>query len=143
MAWVKHEGTPYDLNRYGIVNKFGDTDGYQMYIATADSVRVHIRQSGDLDEILLTSLVSGWNHVAYAQNGTQMLGYTNGALTDSKTSTIITGIGSNTLDLLVGKEAIKGTFFNGTIAEVLIYNRAWTADEVLSYYNATKGRFGL
>ncbi len=33
--------------------------------------------------------------------------------------------------------------FNGTIPEVRIYNRAWTADEVLSYYNATKGRFGL
>ena len=43
--------------------------------------------------------------------------------------------------LLIGE--LSGGNFNGTIAEVLIYNRAWTADEVLSYYNATKGRFGL
>lgn len=34
-------------------------------------------------------------------------------------------------------------FFNGNIANALIYNRALTATEVLQNYNATRGRFGL
>ena len=34
-------------------------------------------------------------------------------------------------------------YFKGYISNVMIYNKALTADEVLQNYNATKGRFGL
>ena len=36
-----------------------------------------------------------------------------------------------------------GNYFDGDIAEVLIYNRALTALEVQQNYNSHKGRFGL
>jgi hypothetical protein len=38
---------------------------------------------------------------------------------------------------------IDGETFNGNIAQVQIYNRALTQQEVLQNYNATKSRFGL
>jgi hypothetical protein len=33
--------------------------------------------------------------------------------------------------------------FQGSIAQVLIFNKALTASEVLQNYNSTKSRFGL
>jgi hypothetical protein len=43
----------------------------------------------------------------------------------------------------VGRINISNRYFNGNIAQVSIYNRALTAQEVLQNYNTTKGRYGL
>lgn len=45
--------------------------------------------------------------------------------------------------LSVGRDSISGRYFNGRIAQSILYNRALTAAEVLQNYNTTKSRFGL
>ncbi len=44
----------------------------------------------------------------------------------------------------IGRAYYESTrIFQGLISQVNIYNRGLTATEVLNYYNATKGRYGL
>jgi len=46
-------------------------------------------------------------------------------------------------DIKVGQDDFGGRFFNGNIAQALIYNRALTATEVTQNFDALKGRYGL
>ena len=66
--------------------------------------------------------------------------YING--TQVSTSTINLNIGVSSNDYF---GSFRGTnfFLNGQIAQVSIYNRVLSAQEVLQNYNATKSRFGL
>jgi hypothetical protein len=45
--------------------------------------------------------------------------------------------------LMVGRDSFSSRYFNGNIAQSLIYNRALSSTEILQNYNATKTRFGL
>jgi hypothetical protein len=50
-------------------------------------------------------------------------------------------ISNNLYNLFIGAEANAGQYAACNIAQVLVYNRALTAQEVLQNYNTTKGRF--
>ena len=52
-------------------------------------------------------------------------------------------ISNNLYNLFIGAEANAGQYAACNIAQVLVYNRALTANEVLQNYNATKRRYGL
>lgn len=97
-------------------------------------------------------LQSSWNNtnlicetdtdysLVIVHTGTTTLLYVNGILNSTipnKTSFF------NTIGLGVPYLSIHGTYFNGNIYQISIYNRAITSKEVLQNYNATKGRFGL
>ena len=70
-------------------------------------------------------------------NGTFI--YLNGV---SVLTTTIT-IQSQAANLFIGAEANAGQYAACNIAQVLVYNRAITASEVLQNYNTTKKRYGL
>ena len=85
-----------------------------------------------------------WQNLIFTKNGTSVVGYLNSVQTYTSTAS------SGTIMYLANKNlwlggvvSIAGRFYNGTIANTQIYNRALSADEVLQNYNATKGRFGL
>ena len=47
-------------------------------------------------------------------------------------------------DLCIGKNAAdSGYFYNGSVAQTLIYNRTLSSTEIIQNFNATKYRFGL
>jgi hypothetical protein len=50
---------------------------------------------------------------------------------------------TSTSELSIGNRTIVSSPFNGNIAQVSIYNRALTAQEIQQNFNALKGRFGL
>ena len=57
---------------------------------------------------------------------------------------------SNTIDFAgsyfgndIGRLGIGSQYFNGSIADVMVYNRALTSDEIARNYNATRHRFGV
>mgnify|MGYP000900335743 FL=1 len=66
---------------------------------------------------------------------------------DGITSTVSNNVSSGTLTspkLYIARQpAGANQFFTGRIAQVQMYNRALTQQEVLQNYNATKSRFGL
>jgi len=73
--------------------------------------------------------------------------YMNGELNDSEADAgkSISSSGDMTINIGAQRNSSgnPGSYFPGRIAKVEIYNKALTAAEVLSNYNATKPRFGL
>ena len=52
--------------------------------------------------------------------------------------------GSSTLnDIKIAQDDVGGRFFNGRIATAMIYNRALTANEIQTNFNALRGRYGI
>ena len=79
-----------------------------------------------------------WNGVVTWNNSTGWVLYLNGDQVD--TDSDITG--PNDAETFIGKYNI-GNWFDGDIAQVLIYDRVLTAAEVKQNFDALKGRFGL
>jgi hypothetical protein len=85
-----------------------------------------------------------WQNLIFTKNGTSIVGYLNSVQTYTSTAS------SGTIMYLANKNlwlggvvSIAGRFYNGTIANTQIYNRALTAQEILQNYNAQKSKFGL
>jgi hypothetical protein len=68
--------------------------------------------------------------------------YLNGIQTGSTTSGGPVTLNS-TQPLQIGTRGIPSNWYNGNIAQVSIYNRAITAQEIQQNFNALRGRYGL
>lgn len=66
--------------------------------------------------------------------------YVNGVLDSTYTANKTPHAGDGSTN--IGRYGI-GNFINGSVAQVLTYDRAITADEATAIYNSTKARFGL
>ena len=88
-----------------------------------------------------------WNHVSAVvlNGGGSILLYKDGVETQYRISSLSSGTILYTANqFYVGARYSTGFEpFRGDIAQVSIYNRALSAQEVLQNYNATKSRFGL
>jgi hypothetical protein len=89
-----------------------------------------------------------WINVTLTYDGSNIIIYINGTLTNSTPKTgLMTNIYS--LPFIIGGQTtnISGTtlseFYGGYIGQVLLYNTALTAGQVLQNFNGTKTRFGL
>ena len=93
-----------------------------------------------------------WKNLVWAKSGTSMSMYVNGALDSTVTLTgdvsgQLVSVGSlwgpcNSDSYGAGTDSY-GSCFDGSISNVLIYNRQLSASEVSRNYNASKIRFGL
>jgi hypothetical protein len=97
--------------------------------------------SGD-DIILGTPFAqTGWANICVTYNGsTTILVYCNGILFGTKT---LGGTLNTTASTLYFGSQGGATWFNGRLSNLLMYNRALSASEVLQNFNATRGRFGI
>lgn len=82
-------------------------------------------------------VANSWSHVAMVSNGVNRLFYVNGAdagsagyVSPTSHQTSMIGGGSN--------NGAHGDYFNGTIDEMLIYNRSLTSQEISNIYNGQK-----
>ena len=91
-----------------------------------------IGQNVTLNQWVMVSMTFTATTALFYLNGVQVaiLNYTRGAVSP----------GTN---YLIGKSAANARYFNGGIATAMIYNRALTADEILSNFNALRGRYGI
>lgn len=92
-------------------------------------------------------VVGNWyNIVAVLPDNLNLSFYINGQLTNSSYSsgtTTTLAYSSGDASLGFSYDVVATSFFNGSIANFQIYNRALTASEILQNYNATKSRFNL
>ena len=86
-----------------------------------------------------TLSASTWYNVVVTRSGSTDTAYINGVSQGTNTnSATLSG------NWEIGRWAYSPShYWNSDIAQVSIYNRALTADEILQNYNALKGRFGL
>ena len=130
-------------NYNGIVSKTdSNTNGYEIRTTgyTTTQTTVQFRIDGDTGSPGSYTINNGqWYHLVGVYNGTQSLFYVNGVLVNSKNYS--TTILQNSRDLLIGKLAYAGLFFNGLIDEPRIYNRALSAEEISQRYQASYTKY--
>jgi hypothetical protein len=90
--------------------------------------------------------INTWYNIVATADGTNTKFYVNSILknTSAQGSGQITSNPTLSVGSYVNGSGIPSTYFHdGRVSNVLLYNRALTATEVLQNYNATKTRFGL
>jgi hypothetical protein len=140
-AWFKK---PHGSGYKGLVDK--GRDGYGAWSLNVDETantatfKAHI--SGNSRLIVASSSYGNdtWTYVCGVYDGTNLLIYQNGTLSNS--ASYSGTIGTNSVSVRVGS-ANDGLYFNGNIAHASIYNRALSASEILQNFNALRTRFGI
>jgi hypothetical protein len=85
--------------------------------------------SGANDFYLGGVVTTGWQHIAITYDGTNIRGYINGVLTNTSSSMALNAIATQGS---IGARNCSGwgSWFNGTIDEVKVWNRTLTATEI-------------
>lgn len=84
------------------------------------------------------TLQDQWYHIVVTYNGTNAVLYINGGVDKNQATT--GDITTSTDTVKIGYSKGSGNldnYFNGTIDDVMIFNRSLTSDEVLALYNST------
>jgi hypothetical protein len=123
---------------------------YQLY-TNGSSIISRVTAGGGTSNVDVgtTFTFNAWNHVTLTYNGSTNAIYRNGILANSASeSGNITNILS--LPFIVGAQYnannsynLPTDGFNGWIGNVLLYNRALSAAEVLQNFNATRKPYGI
>lgn len=93
------------------------------------------------DDITATTVpLNTWFNIVGVYNGTTASMYVNGQLVSGPTAKTWNTIAGNSQ---IGRQTNNGEYWSGDIAQVGVYNRALTANEVLQNFNALRGRFGI
>jgi hypothetical protein len=85
-----------------------------------------------------------WHNFTITWNGSNLLtAYANSISIGTNGTTLSGSFESNAAFRIGSRPVSPGAFFAGNIAQVSVYNRALTAQEIQQNHNALKGRFGL
>jgi hypothetical protein len=129
IAWVKLNSSGY----YPIVQKHNDANGrngYGFWI-NGNSLDGDLGNASAENYIIASGLNindGNWHYVAYVWNSTLTL-YLDGRMVGSPANRILTPTGS-LYDLWIGHGANYPGYFNGSIDEVRVYNRALSSAEI-------------
>jgi hypothetical protein len=137
-AWVKRFGTTG--NSQGIIGtRQGKTDATYPYQLGLDSTGNKFQLSATNGTIIISTgttqsnlINNKWYYVVGTISNTSMNFYRDGVLVD--TNTFIGSRQGNLLKLTIGSAQSTVRFFNGSIDEVHIYNRALNATEIRTNY---------
>jgi PGF-pre-PGF domain-containing protein len=128
-AWVKVDGTG---KTRGIINTrpASGSEGYVMRIDSSDQLDVFHTGGGQIININFSLYQGKWTHLVWtASSNTGFNIYINGVLNSSDvTATDNANFDSN--DLYLGLENAVSSPFNGTIDELMIFNRSLSASQI-------------
>jgi len=80
-----------------------------------------------------------WQNICVVKNGTTLTYYQNGISVASITSSVT----QTSAAFFIGGDNTAGEYFAGSVANVQVYNRALSTNEIAQNFNATKSRFNL
>jgi hypothetical protein len=138
---------PTISNKYQhiIVKNIGSSRQYGMWLSINGTSQIFRNLNGVISQgnVTLSSpwMVNTWNYIILTYNGSTIKIYLNSnEVYSQNASGNIVNVESN---VNIGGEPSQSFVLNGNIAQVSIYNRALTAQEIQQNFNATKSRFGL
>jgi hypothetical protein len=76
--------------------------------------------------------IDQWNFVSGTFDGTSLRLYLNGVLETELNTTQVPAATGN--DLLIGRQLLTGTYFNGSIDEIVIWNESLSAEQIAALY---------
>jgi len=142
-AWIKPlklGGTLY------IVAKWGPVDEQYALTTYGTNLRGRLEKDNTVYEHVFTDLVlseNQWHHVVMTWDGQIMRMYLNGKAS-TQTLEVTAPIDSTSQDVTIGANlASEVCYFNGTIDEVRIYNRALSEEEIKFLFESTRAKYGV
>jgi hypothetical protein len=149
-AWVRL--TDLSVARYFLGNNDGTTNSKGFYLGYSGVngrlwIAITYGVNGQL-AINLTKnnffLDNNWVFVTVVGNGTTCQFYRNGQIFDSAGNIVALSTGDSTRNLSIGRiNNFNTAYWSGNVSQTSIYNRALTATEISTMYNATRSRYGL
>ncbi|PIR38127.1 MAG: hypothetical protein COV34_02295, partial [Candidatus Zambryskibacteria bacterium CG10_big_fil_rev_8_21_14_0_10_42_12] len=147
-AWVN----PSTASAFaGIIKRGAPTSGgalvsYSMYVYTSNRIQFYIANGSTSNTAVITATNSipldTWTFVACGVNDSSYLQcYINGALSGNTPQKTITGTYSAGSFSAIGASRSSADFFNGSIDEVLFFNRSLSEGEILALYNASATKY--
>ena len=150
IAWARASFSdsviPRYIFSYGVLN----ATGQNRFVGIVYPDKFSIGGAGQANNILtLPGMVRDkWFQIAFVYKGTQMQLFANGQLLGIKNTSLNTATGSGASTFIGRSNASidlnsKDTdgYFYGDIAQVLVYNRSLTEQEIYQHYKTTKNRF--
>jgi len=88
---------------------------------------------------------NAWNHIVGTFVSGNRRTYVNGILraSDSATGTVATNTNGSSIGVYGGYNGVRDFWYNGSISNVKVYNRALSETEIQQNFNALRGRYGL
>ena len=126
-----------------------DPDNPRFYIGSNGSLYFDWSLTGAdtyVDTPASAATLNNWNHiVGVVSPGDQLRIYVNGSQVTYNTisRTVPSPVPNSEDPIIIGGVSWVPRYFDGKIAMVKLYNRALTASEIKSNYNAIKGRFNI
>lgn len=133
-AWVKPA-----VSDGSIIRKVDANLGYMMHLMSDQRVQIGINEfNSPLTTANNVITLNSWNHIVAAVDGSgAAVIYVNGLSVATGSLQALNTTATNPL-LIGGDSWNSGNYFNGSIDEVRVYNRAISADEVRYLYNQKK-----
>ena len=137
-AWIKLSGT----SAYGVFGgdrADGGSDNNQL-LAGAGIISTAINDFIASTSSAGTVTTGVWYQIVWARSGSSISVYKNGSLNHIGTSAsnlTLAAIG------LVGRSALTGKYFNGSMTVLRMYKRSLSASEVSQNFEALRGRHGI
>jgi len=137
-SWIKMNGVGYGGAANPILGKYSSGAGYLFYVYN-DSRGLYFQS----DNSNLTSNYqlnfSTWYHVAYTKNSSNQYLFVNGVEIANGTSPTLS---TSAATFYIGTDTNPPTsLFNGTIDEVLAFNRSLSSNEIKSLYDANINKY--
>ena len=135
---------------HGLINEMAvQTPGRSRILVNDAGNIVYYTVSGTQRNVTLSSAIPGnvWNNLTITKDnivGSKL--YINSALVYSNSSDTGVVRGTHTSGFagtVLGVGAGSTYYMNGEISNIIVYNKALSAQEIKQNYNALKGRFGL
>lgn len=138
-VWFKTTNTG-SITLLGKSGGWGGSATFVMGVTNANSIRSVIRGSSTTTSSVLN--VGSWNMSSYTWDGTTLKCYVNGEFVQNMN---VGTVGDQNYTLYIGAAGSSGTtyMFNGSIANVSLYNKDLTSLEIKKLFNALKNRFNI
>ncbi|HVZ75731.1 MAG TPA: LamG domain-containing protein [Candidatus Paceibacterota bacterium] len=139
--WIKPSspwGTGATIGLIG--QKSSDSDnGWQIYQDSGHPGHLDVRLTQQHNFLTTATIPTGvWTLATFVRTGGTIYWYVNGVLDSSSTDTAnIIGAAP----FYIGYAQTWGAYYNGSLDDIRIYNRALSAGEVANFYNATSVKY--
>jgi len=135
-TWFKGTGSGYLVS---LPEATAGTNGAGVYFSTTDGGRVKCELVTHGQATTSTAYYTfgdtDWHHVVCAYNGTTLINYVDGVERDSVSVALGSGIKHASGEVNIGRFGDFGVYFNGSLDNIQIWDRALSSDEISALYS--------
>jgi len=142
-VWFKTDGAITDW-AYLVSNKDDFNNNFiRVGFDTSGHLRFYTEEDAGANAVFVTDNEyddSNWHHVVFIRSGSVGKIYVDGGAEIKLGTTKAGDLGTDDY-WFIGQAGNDGDYFNGTIDEVMIFNRSLSESEIKELYNLTKGKY--